>query len=94
MMTNEEKILEILGVMHKDIGELKTDVKKLDTRVSNLEATVAENSLMIKAMKTNLEMMDAKLDNLRATTASVHQVRELKRTIGEQYANMSRELLA
>ena len=72
---------------------LEQKVDGLEKRFDGLEKTVQEHSQWLSAMRTNMEMMDAKLDRIETTTASIKQVQDLRRTIGERLESMGRELL-
>ena len=72
---------------------LEKKVDGLEKRFDGLEKTVQEHSQWLSAMRTNMEMMDAKLDRIETTTASIKQVQDLRRTIGERLESMGRELL-
>ena len=51
-MNNEEKILEILGVIQSDVSGLKTDVADLKTDVADLKTDVAD----LKTRVTKIEI--------------------------------------
>ena len=51
-MNNEEKILEILGVIQSDVSGLKTDVADLKTDVADLKNDVAD----LKTRVTKIEI--------------------------------------
>lgn len=57
-MSNEEKILEMLGNMQKDIKEIKGDIKELKTHqnyiwddIKKLDKRISDNTAEINVLK-------------------------------------------
>ena len=90
---NVERLEQRFDGLEQRFDGLEQKVDGLEKRFDGLEKTVQEHSQWLSAMRTNMEMMDAKLDRIETTTASIKQVQDLRRTIGERLESMGRELL-
>ena len=63
-MNNEEKILEILGVIQSDVSGLKTDVADLKTDVADLKTDVAGLKNDVADLKTRVTKIEITQENV------------------------------
>lgn len=88
-----EEILALLRKLDARMDKLDEKTDRMQEDAKAMRVTLDEHSRMLNAMRTNLEMMDAKLDRVETTTASIKQVQDLRRSVGERLTTMGRELL-
>lgn len=88
-MTNEEKILETLIAMQKDIAGIKEGISNLKEGQHCLKEQLDENTQIIKAIRHNQELTNAKLEGLELTTAKAESVEELRKDINSMQDDLS-----
>ena len=70
-MNNEEKILEILGVIQSDVSGLKTDVADLKTDVAGLKNDVADLKTDVAGLKTDVADLKTDVAGLKNDVADL-----------------------
>ena len=70
-MNNEEKILEILGVIQSDVSGLKTDVADLKTDVADLKTDVADLKTDVADLKTDVADLKTDVADLKTDVADL-----------------------
>lgn len=67
-MTNEEKILEMLGSMQADIKTIKSDVQSLQSDVQGLQSDVQGLQSDVRTIQVDVAEMKESLEEVRTTT--------------------------
>ncbi len=70
-MNNEEKILEILGVIQSDVSGLKTDVADLKTDVADLKTDVADLKTDVAGLKNDVADLKTDVADLKNDVADL-----------------------
>ena len=70
-MNNEEKILEILGVIQSDVSGLKTDVANLKTDVADLKTDVADLKTDVAGLKNDVADLKTDVADLKNDVADL-----------------------
>ena len=85
-MNNEEKILEILGVIQSDVSGLKTDVADLKTDVADLKTDVADLKTDVADLKTDVADLKTRVTKIEITQENV--ILPQLQTLAEGQANL------
>ena len=92
-MNNEEKILEILGVIQSDVSGLKTDVADLKTDVADLKTDVADLKTDVADLKTDVAGLKNDVADLKTRVTKIEITQEnvilpQLQTLAEGQANL------
>ena len=88
-MTNEEKILEILGVMQSDMAEVKADVKSLHAQVDRIETDMAEVKDDLKGLHAQVDRIETDMAEVKDDLKGLHtEMREVKDDLKGLHAEM------
>ena len=92
-MNNEEKILEILGVIQSDVSGLKTDVADLKTDVAGLKNDVADLKTDVADLKTDVAGLKNDVADLKTRVTKIEITQEnvilpQLQTLAEGQANL------
>ena len=92
-MNNEEKILEILGVIQSDVSGLKTDVADLKTDVAGLKNDVADLKTDVAGLKNDVAGLKNDVADLKTRVTKIEITQEnvilpQLQTLAEGQANL------
>ena len=92
-MNNEEKILEILGVIQSDVSGLKTDVADLKTDVAGLKNDVADLKTDVADLKNDVAGLKNDVADLKTRVTKIEITQEnvilpQLQTLAEGQANL------
>lgn len=75
VMTNEEKILEMLSKMHSDISDIKSDVSGIKGDIQDLRSEIAKNFRSTRSEIVDaVEMVGQKVERLEGNIKAVEDV--------------------
>lgn len=78
-MTNEEKILEILGVMQGDMAEMKGDLKGLHAEMREVKGDLKDLHVQVDRVEADLKGLHAQVDRIETDLKGLHaEMREVK----------------
>lgn len=92
-MTNEEKILQMLGTLATDMASMKTDI---DARFESMENRQGKLEARFESMENRQEKVETRLENLYdemlQTRILVEKQDHNIRLIAEQYGDIAKKL--